>query len=199
LTPVSKQDPKHGRWILPLVVAALVLFTWTFVNALPPAETGVTNTTVAAGTTTTTTAAPPETTTTTLPPDVVEFIATADSLAATAAELRTTAETINSEYDGEVTGYGATRDALSQLRASTSEFNESVAAVDVPTAAAERWADVTTAAAAMSRAADDMLDGLVNTAGSEKRLGALEDYTIAAATFAQAIDSAKAAASGSSS
>ena len=51
----------------------------------------------------------------------------------------------------------------------------------------------------MSRAADDMLDGLVNTAGSEKRLGALEDYTIAAATFAQAIDSAKAAASGSSS
>ena len=198
MTPVSKEDPKHGRWILPLVVLALVLFTWTFVNALPPAETVVTNTTAAAGgTTTTTTEPPPETTTTTLAPEVVAFIASADSLSASATELRATADTINSEYDSEVTGYGATRDALSQLRATTSEFNESVAAVAAPGGAAERWADVTTAAAAMSRAADDMLDGLVNTAGSEKRLGALEDYNIAAATFTQAVDAAKTAASGS--
>ena len=57
------------------------------------------------------------------------------------------------------------------------------------------WNDVTPAAAAMEQAADDMLDGLVNTSGSEKRLGALDDYNIAAATFTQALDAAKDAAS----
>ena len=46
---VSKEDPKHGRWILPLVVLALVAFTYTFVNNLPAAETRPT-TTVAADT-----------------------------------------------------------------------------------------------------------------------------------------------------
>lgn len=71
--PVSKQDPKHGRWILPLVVAALVLFTYTFVNNLPPAETPTTTTAVASERTTTT-EPPPETTTTTLAPEVIALI-----------------------------------------------------------------------------------------------------------------------------
>ena len=63
---VSKEDPKHGRWILPVVVAALIGFTYLFVNALPPAEipVGTTTTTVAAETTTTT-----ELVTTTTEPD----------------------------------------------------------------------------------------------------------------------------------
>ena len=50
LAVVSKEDPKHGRWILPVVVAALIGFTYLFVNALPPAEIPVgTTTTVVAG------------------------------------------------------------------------------------------------------------------------------------------------------
>ena len=190
---MSKEDPKHGRWILPLVVLALVAFTYTFVNNLPPAETPST-TIVVGGTTTTTTEAPPETTTTTLPPEVIEFLATADSLSATATEMRTQAQTINDEYP-DVTGYGATRDALSALKATTEDFNASLDEIPVPEAAGEKWNDVTTAAAAMEQAADDMLDGLVNTSGSEKRLGALDDYNIAAATFTQALDAAKDAAS----
>ena len=46
----------------------------------------------------------------------------------------------------------------------------------------------------MQIAADDMLDGLVNTSGSEQRLSALDDYSIAAATFTQALEAAKEAA-----
>ncbi|MDJ0923369.1 MAG: hypothetical protein QNJ77_02305 [Acidimicrobiia bacterium] len=189
---MSKEDPKHGRWILPLVVLALVAFTYTFVNNLPAAET-VVSTTLAAETTTTTTEPPEETTTTTLPEEVMAFISTADSLGATAAQMRTDAQTINDEYP-DVTGYGATRDLLSALKADTTAFVEDVDEVVVPAAAAEKWSDVTTSAAAMEQAADDMLDGLVNTSGSEKRLGALEDYNIAAATFDQALDAAKDAA-----
>lgn len=195
LTPVSKEDPKHGRWILPLVVIGLVLFTWTFVNALPEADT-VTTTVVAGEETTTTTAPPAETTTTTLAPEVVAFVATTDALSASATELRTRAQTINDEYP-DVTGYGATRDLLSALNQDTAALVEQVAAVDVnglPATATEKWTDVTTAASAMAIASANMLDGLVNTSGSEARLGALDDYNIAAATFTQALDSAATAA-----
>ncbi len=189
---VSTQDPKHGRWILPLVVLALVAFTYTFVNNLPAAETKLT-TTVAGETTTTTTEPPEETTTTTLPAEVVAFVANADALAASGVDLRSRANTINDEYP-DVTGYGATRDLMSALRVDTAAFVEEVGEVVVPPAAEEKWSDVATSAAAMQKAADDMFDGLVNTSGSEKRLAALDDYNIAAATFDQAIDAAQEAA-----
>ena len=80
------------------------------------------------------------------------------------------------------------------MRIATNDFNDEVGAVSVPVAATDEWSNVTTAAAAMQIAGDDMLDGLTNTSGSEKRLGALEEYNIAAATFTQAIGDAKAAA-----
>lgn len=189
---VSKQDPKHGRWILPLVVLALVAFTYTFVNNLPAAETRAT-TTAAADTTTTTTEAPETTTTTTLPEDVIAFVNNADALAADAVEMRGRADTINAEYP-DITGYGATRELLSALKADTTALVEEVASVTVPATAMDKWTDVETAAAAMEKAADEMLDGLVNTSGSDTRLAALEDYNVAAATFDQAIDAAKDAA-----
>ncbi len=187
--PVSKEDPKHGRWILPLVVMALVLFTWTFVNNLPAAETPLT-TTVAATEPTTTTAPPEETTTTTVAPEVIAFVATLDQLTAEAEELQATAQRINDEYP-DTTGYGDTRDALSDLRVATSEFNDRVGEVEPLPAGEEPWGDVTTAAATMQLEADNMFDGLVNTSGSEKRLTALANYNIAAGTFVQKIAEVK--------
>ncbi len=193
--PVSKEDPKHGRWILPLVVLALVLFTYTFVNSLPAAEI-VTTTTVVGGATTTTTEPPEETTTTTLAPAVVAFVATVDTLSTDVAVMRADAETINAEYP-DVTGYGATRDLLSALKDTTETYAAGIPEVVVPGGATEKWEDVKIAAIAMQSAADAMLDGLVNTSGSERRLGALEDYNVAAATLSQALDAAKKAAIGS--
>ena len=190
---VSKEDPKHGRWILPLVVLALVAFTYTFVNNLPAAETKATTTVAADPTTSTTAEEPEETTTTTLPEDVIAFVSTTDALAARAVEMRARADTINAEYP-DITGYGATKELMSELKADTTAFAEDVANVVVPATAMDKWIDVNTAAAAMEKAADDMLDGLVNTSGSEKRLGALEDYNVAAATFDQAVDAAQDAA-----
>ena len=186
---MSKEDPKHGRWILPLVVLALVLFTWTFVNNLPAAETPLTTTTEATDRTTTT-APPEETTTTTIAPEVIAFVATLDALAAEAEDLRSTAQQINDEYP-DTTGYGDTRDALSDLRVATSEFNDRVGEVQPLTAGEEQWGDVTTAAATMQLEADNMFDGLVNTSGSEKRLTALADFNLAAGTFIQKLADVK--------
>src|SRR5687767_11703750 len=54
----TNYDPKPGRWMLPLVVLAMVAFTYLFVRELPSAasanENGVTTTTGTSDTTTTT-------------------------------------------------------------------------------------------------------------------------------------------------
>jgi hypothetical protein len=194
--PVSKEDPKHGRWILPLVVLALVAFTYTFVNNLPPAETPTTTTDVAGNGTTTTAPEEETTTTTSLAPEVVTFVATADALSGQATTLSDRAQTVNDDYD-QNDDYQAARDGLSSLRTDTTDFNDSVDAVDltgVSAGASDRWTDVMTAAAAMQTAADDMFDGLTNTPGPDKRLGALENFKTAAATFTQEIEAAKQAA-----
>jgi len=193
--PVSKEDPKHGRWILPLVVLALVAFTFTFVNNLPAAETPSSTTAAAGGDTTTTVPEEETTTTTSLAPEVVAFASTADALATQADTLRVTAQTTNDDFD-ETDDYQAAREGLSDIRAETTSFVESVDATTetVPEAAADKWGDVTTAAAAMQSAADAMLDGLTNQPGPEQRLAALDEYNIAAATFRQEIEAAKEAA-----
>ena len=191
--PVSKEDPKHGRWILPLVVLALVAFTYTFVNNLPPAETPTPTTSAAGGRTTTTAPAEETTTTTTLAPEIVTFVTTAEALAGQATELSDRAQTVNDDYDSS-NDYQAARDGLSSLRTDASDFDDSVVAVNVPTGAEGKWADVMTAAAAMKAAADAMFDGLTNTPGPDKRLSSLEDFKTATATFAQEIDAAKQAA-----
>jgi len=117
-------------------------------------------------------------------------VATVDSLSASAIEMRADANTINDEYP-DVTGYGATRDLLSELKGTAADFEDEVAAVVPPDNVTAVWGDVNTAAAEMRKAADDMFDGLVNTSGSEARLAARDDFNIAAATFDQLLDSAK--------
>ena len=37
---VINHDPKHGRWILPLIIVAMVVLTYTFVQALEASYAG---------------------------------------------------------------------------------------------------------------------------------------------------------------
>jgi len=99
---VSKEDPKHGRWILPVVIAALIGFTYLFVTALPPAEIPVgTTTTVVASETTTT--APTETTTTTLPADIAAFLSLVDGYEATATTVANDIDDTNTAWENRPT------------------------------------------------------------------------------------------------
>jgi hypothetical protein len=55
MTAPTNYDPKPGRWMLPLVVLAMVAFTYLFVRELPSAAQGSENdgsTTTGASTTT---------------------------------------------------------------------------------------------------------------------------------------------------
>ena len=65
-------DPKPGRWILPVVILAMMGFAWLFINAADDPTVSASDTTSPSGdggtATTTTTVVAETTTTTTLPP-----------------------------------------------------------------------------------------------------------------------------------
>ena len=102
---MSRLDPKPGRWILPLVVLALIAFTWVFVDALPPtsedapATLSTTDAPRPAETTTTQTPVDTTTTTSTIPPEVAALLTAADLIGDEAARLLTEAEEINAAWE----------------------------------------------------------------------------------------------------
>ncbi len=196
---MSKADPKHGRWILPLVIAGLIGFTYLFVNALPSAPVDPTDTTTGGATATgdggtpATTSAEGDVTTTTLPAEAAAFLTSVDDYAARTAALAEEAQTINDDWDNDAAEFGATRDALVDLQNRTDALGAEINATEVPQAANTAWAGVIGAAADFSTAAADMVDGLVNQPGSESRLAALDAYKSAAATLATTFEESRSA------
>jgi hypothetical protein len=204
LIAVSRSDPHHGRWILPLVIAGLVGFTYLFVNALPPAPVNGTDDTVIDGGTGTVddgtgtdgtdgTGTDGTTTSTTIAADVQAFVAAVDDFAARTATLAADAQRINDDWDARTVGLTPTADALTQLQAQTSDLASEINEVAVPDAAADVWATVTASAATLNAAALDMYDGLVNSDTAEQRLAALETYVTTAEDMAPSFEAAKTA------
>lgn len=202
---MSRSDPHHGRWILPLVIAGLVGFTYLFVNALPPAPVDGTDDTVADGGTATTvdgttgtdgTGTDGSVTSTTVAGDVQAFITAVDDFSARTAQLAEDAQRINDDWDNRVVGLTPTTDALTQLQAQTSDLVSEINQVTVPPDATDVWATVTASASTLNTAALDMYDGLVNSPTADKRLGALDTYVTTAADMATSYEAAKVAVGG---
>lgn len=192
---MSTADPKHGRWILPLVIGGLIGFTYLFVNALPPGTADPADN----GDTAATTTVPGDgtaATTTTQAPASAAFLAAIDGFAGRGAGLAEEAQTINDDWDNDTAEFAATRDALTDLETRSGNFATEIAATEVPPAAAEAWTTVITAAEAMSTQAGAMLQGYVGSEGSEDRLAALEAYTTAAADLATGLDLSRTAVGG---
>ena len=188
---VSRMDPKPGRWILPLVVVGILGFTYTFVNALPAAEIPPVATTVLVeADSTTTTSSTSSTTTTTLSPEIIAFVDTVNEFSTDATALVKEAQLLNEGWDTRTIRFSDIRNGLGDLRSSTSAFVEALSATDFPDNAAALWTDAVEAAAEMSDAADAMLDGLVNSEGSERRLAALGDFSAAETSTQQALNAA---------
>lgn len=189
-------DPKPGRWILPVLIAALAGLTYAFVTNVPQSP-ATTSTTVAASngtpgtTTTTTTESPDGTTTTTLDPELATFIEVSDGLAETAGTLSDEAAQINASWEAGDVEYGPTRDALRDLASRTRQFATAASITTVPADVEESWEVVVSAADLMATAADDMLDGLVNDPGPERRQASLVVYQDAATDLAAAVADAQ--------
>ncbi len=191
---MSKNDPKHGRWILPLVVLGLIVFTYWFVNALPEGEVAESTTTLAGGETSTTSGE--SSTTTTLPAGVQEFVALVDGLSTRVSDLATESQTINDDFDADDANFTATRDAMRDLQTEVGTLTTEIGNAHVPEAALVAWDDVISVSQAMANATDEMFDGLVNTEGSAKRLQWAGTLQETATQLVQSLANAKASVTG---
>ena len=189
---MSREDPKHGRWILPLVVAGLIAFTYVFVTALPEAEeVAPESASGTSSTTTTTEATTTSTTTTALDPETAAFVEATRTIERNVTDLAELAQQINDSWDTRDVTYTPTREALEDLETQTVTLGDVVEATDVPDSAATAWEDVTAGLESMETEAAGMIFGLVQAEGSQPRLDALEAYKLAADTAENALGDAR--------
>ncbi|MEN8234464.1 MAG: hypothetical protein ABFR89_06020 [Actinomycetota bacterium] len=193
---MSKEDPKHGRWILPVVIVALIGFTYLFVNALPPAEipVGTTTTTLADGGTTTTVAE--TTTTTTLPPEIEAFLALVTEYEDAAKAVESDIDEANTAWENREDGdpsIGDTRSAFEAAKVEAQTLSDSVAATNEPDAYADVWPDAVAAAAALPAGVDAIIDGLNAPDDGTARREAVAAYEALTTALIDSLDAVRAA------
>ncbi len=180
---MSKEDPKHGRWILPLVIAGLVGLTYSFVNALPPAEVPLASTTLPI----TTTTAPPETTTTTLPPEIEAFLALVDGYEATAVEIQTEIDETNDAWETRTIDFATTLERFTAAQVEAQTLSDSVAATNPPETYTPAWPDAVATAAALPPGIDDIIAGLRASDDGTLRRDAVAAYADLTQAFLDAL------------
>lgn len=193
-------DPKYGRFLLPLVIVAMVGSTMVFVNALNPEEVpgGTTTTTSPDGsgtsTTTTSSTVPSSSTTTTEAPEIAAYRSTASSFGSDGELLVQRGVEINEDWDNRAqTGvtFSETLDEMRELETEVRTFADDVAAVTPPPQAELELAhaDITDAAEDMVEAMAAMIIGLQDPDSSAGRRQALTDLQAAGDALTTAVAS----------
>ncbi len=188
---MSKEDPKPGRWILPVVIAALIGFTYVFVNALPPADVAASTTTTSSTSTTTTLGS---TTTSTLPTDILAFLAEVDRFEATAADLLTELNSVNENWENrETTGatFDETLDGFTKVHDDAQELANQVAATTVPEPYPPAWPDTITVSQDLVTKAESVIAGLKAPDDGTERRTAVQAYNDATVAFAAQLDNVR--------
>ena len=206
---VSNPDPRPGRWVLPLVVLGMILFTWVWVNRLEPPAVEITS--GATGTTRSTTATSAavedtsagdggtetteDTTPTTLLPPEIEVYLT--NLAEDKAALAALVEELNAVNDAwenrDETGVTFAETEAGMVAASERAvvFSEAVELHRPPEDVAgltDAHQRVYESAAAVAEAAANALAGLRAPDTGELRRAAVVEFRAAAASFEQQVD-----------
>lgn len=190
-------DPRPGRWLLPLVILGMVLFTYVFVSALPSAESDGTDLSADATTTTTTSPEDSTTTTTTAPapldPSVQGFLDTVEAQEVQLTGFQTEMASINGQWDAEerTVTYQDTEAALVDLAARVRTWAEDVASVVAPLGLEGVHTVLSAAAAEAANAADAVVAGLQSSDTGEARRAALDSFDEAVRAFTAAADEAE--------
>lgn len=191
-------DPRPGRWLLPLVILGMVVFTYVFVQALPGAEADGDDLSTGASTTTTTTPVGEGSTTTTteavvLDPSVQDYLDLVASQETALTGFQTEMATINGQWDAEerTVTYPDTEAALVDLAARTRTWAQDVAAVVAPLGLEGVHTVLSAAAAEAANAADAVVAGLQSSDTGEARRAALDSFDEAVRAFTAAADEAE--------
>ncbi len=184
----TKADPKPGRWILPLIIIGMVVFTFVFVGNITentePTELSIslggsddetTDTTVNEGSTPSTT----QPTGVVVDSESIAYLERITTLNTDLAALHTTMVATNDEFDARTIEYGVARDAIRDeinpgISAWAAELKSSVA----PESNVELTAlntELAGRADSIVQASVDLLAGLQSSDDGEARASALVD------------------------
>ena len=170
---MARNDPKHGRWILPLIIAAMVVLTVTFVNGLDPADSPEGTTTVPEPPFPTT----PTSSTTTLPPSLSAFMVTMDVFQTQAQGFRDEVTRINDDWEARRTTFNDTRAELVSLQQTLELWDDEVANInDVPGELAEGHVELVIETSDLAPAVEDIVLGLEAPDDGTLRRDAVNDY-----------------------
>ncbi len=198
----SNYDPKPGRWMLPLVVLAMVAFTYVFVRELPTAATTTTTVTGDNGTTSTstgTTTPGGSTTSTTVAADAQAYIDALSAFEVRLTDLQGQLGAANTGFDADprTVSYDQAESAFRQVLADTTTLATEVEAVVPPAGYEDAHLAVVAAAQQAVTAADAALKGLLAPppdTGDNRRAG-VAAFDDAKEAFATAIEGVRALAS----
>lgn len=188
--PVANPDPKHGRWILPLIIVAMIVLTFTFVNGLEPAENE-------AGTTTTTTTLPPPTTTT-LPTEVTAYLVTLDAFESQARGFQDQLIGVNDDWESRALNQGETEDGFIGVRDAIAVWESEVNLAEVPQSLAATHVQLVQSIGDLAPKIDDIVLGLLAPDDGTLRRTAVNEFRNEVQDVLDAIDTlrSEAAAAG---
>ena len=187
-------DPKHGRWILPIIIAAMVILTYTFVNGIDPAISPTGEPDEGADPAFPTT---PTSSTTTFPPNVAAFMVTLDIFDNQLQQFAAEAERINASWDVREASFGETRQAFDDLKVQLDQWENDIATVDgVPTELAEGHVALVIEVSDLALKVEDIILGLEAPDDGTLRRTASAEYAVEVQEVADAITEIRDLASG---
>jgi hypothetical protein len=197
----SNYDPKPGRWMLPLVVLAMVAFTYIFVRELPTAATtstvppsnGSTSTS-----TTATTAPDGSTTTSSLPVETQQYLDALSDFETRLTNLQSELGAANTGFDADprTVSYNQAREAFEQVRDQTAALAGEVEALTPPAGFEDAHAALVTAAQQAVNATEAAVEGLLAPPPDtgDNRRAAVAAFDDAVSAFSTAVDGVRALA-----
>jgi hypothetical protein len=191
-------DPRPGRWLLPLVILGMVVFSYVFVQALPAADGEGTDLSADATTTTSTLATGDSSTTTTtqavvLDPSVQSYLDLVVSQETALTGFQTEMASINGQWDAaeRTVTYPETEAALVDLAGRVRAWAQDIAGVVAPLGLEGVHTVLSAAAAEAANAADAVVAGIQSSDTGEARRAALDSFDEAVRAFTAAADEAE--------
>ena len=186
-------DPKPGRWILPVVIVAMMGFAWLFINAAEDPTISPSDTTTSAGGSTTTTTLPTVTSTTlaALPDDVVAYRLAITQAGTAMTALQQRVVQANNDWDTRTVGFPETLSSLQGLDTEIKAWRAGIDAIEIPTSFSEYegfHAIMAAAATEVSRTSGTIVPGLRAPDTGELRAAAVAAFNEAVSQYGTQVD-----------
>lgn len=194
---MANPDPKPGRWILPLVVAGMVAFTFFFLQQLPASEPidDEDPGTAASSSTTSSTVAITTTTTQPLDPAVAAYTDSITAAQTEMAEIDGELQGIHNAFNERAIDFNTARDRVDALITRTATWVQSVNDITTPSPDLDTTKTVLAeSASALADVLDDYRAGLVSSDTGQARSAAYDAWQATVPAFEDAANAAKAAA-----